>query len=172
MRNAFKFLMALLVTCLLMLVFRALAFTIYTVPDKSLEPQLLRGDRVMVNRWSYGLRTGGSSFFRYSRVMRRPVRKGDFIAFDSPDSLNSCVVLGRVCAVPGDTITAYGKAFVIPADCQLCEYAVRSHYLVHSAAGRSQLLVPERNIIGRAFVVVYNLDGYHLRRDRLLRPIP
>ena len=60
MRSTLKFLLALVVAFAAMLTFRALVFTIYTVPDASVEPTFKAGDRVMVNRWSYGLRTNGS----------------------------------------------------------------------------------------------------------------
>ena len=50
-----------------MLLFRSVAFTIYTVPQTGIKPWLVSGDRVLVNRWSYGLRTGGERFFPYSR---------------------------------------------------------------------------------------------------------
>ena len=69
MRSALKFVMALIVTILLMLAFRALVFTVYTVSGSGLEPCFVSGDRVLVNRWSYGLRTGGGPYFRYTRWM-------------------------------------------------------------------------------------------------------
>ena len=80
MRSLLKFLGALFIALLAMLAFRAIAFTIYTVPGEGLEPAFLRGDRVMVNRWSYGLRTGGEGLFAYGRILRQPVKRGDLVA--------------------------------------------------------------------------------------------
>ena len=60
MRSTLKFLIVLAVSLLVMLVFRALAFTVYAVGGKALEPDFKAGDRVLVNRWSYGLRTGAA----------------------------------------------------------------------------------------------------------------
>ena len=61
MRNLLKFLLALTVALMLMMAFRALVFTIYYVDGDGLEPEFVAGDHVMVNRWSYGLRTGSRS---------------------------------------------------------------------------------------------------------------
>ena len=66
MRNAVKFLISLGAAFFVLLLVRALALTVYIIPDRTLEPTLLQGDRVIVNRWSYGLRTGGDSLFRYA----------------------------------------------------------------------------------------------------------
>lgn len=173
MRNAVRFLWALIVAVILLCAFRALAFTIYTIPNKALEPMLLKGDRIIVNRWSYGLRAGGDSLFQYTRILKSPVKKGDLIAFNSPvDSLHRMsfreVLVGKVSALPGDTIMAYGERFVIPKDCQMCTCQRKGPYLVSSLKGGNEILVPERNIIGRVFLVVYNFDSLKFRKDRWL----
>ena len=54
MKHALRFVMALTVTILLMLAFRALVFTVYTVRGTALEPCLVDGDRVLVNRLAHG----------------------------------------------------------------------------------------------------------------------
>ena len=113
MRSALKFVMALIVTILLMLAFRALVFTVYTVSGSGLEPCFVSGDRVLVNRWSYGLRTGGGPYFRYTRWMPSPVERGDLVAFNCPaDSsvpFTSLPVSACYCTgVPGDTVMADG----------------------------------------------------------------
>ena len=81
MRNTLKFFVALFVAFIVMLTFRTLVFTIYYVDNSSLKPAFTEGDHVMVNRWSYGLRTGGNSIFSYGRICRQQPEKGDFIAF-------------------------------------------------------------------------------------------
>jgi signal peptidase I len=176
MRNAVKFLLALIVAVILLFAFRALAFTIYTIPNKALEPMLLQGDRIMVNRWSYGLRVGGDFCFPYERIFKSSVKKGDFIAFNSPlDTLHRMsfrdVFVGKVTALPGDTITAYGEKFVIPKGCQMCSCQRKGPYLISSPKGGNEILVPERNIIGRVFIIVYNLNGFKFRTDRWFQPI-
>lgn len=119
MKTALRFVMALMVTILLMLAFRALVFTVYTVRGTALEPALMDGDRVLVNRWSYGLRTGDGHLFRYARWIGRPVRRGDLVVFNSPADTMRPVhrreALAYYCTgLPGDTVTACGVSLTVP----------------------------------------------------------
>ena len=119
MKNALKFMRALIVTTLLMLAFRALTLTVYTVRGRVLEPRLADGDRVLVNRWSYGLRTGGSPTFRYARWLGAPVERGDLVVFNDPaDTLRPPArrkVMAYYCTgVPGDTVQIGGTALTVP----------------------------------------------------------
>ncbi len=119
MKSALKFVMALIVTILLMLAFRALVFTVYTVSGSGLEPCFVSGDRVLVNRWSYGLRTGDGRYFRYTRWMPSPVERGDLVAFNCPSDssvqFTSLPVSACYCTgVPGDTVKADGVRLVVP----------------------------------------------------------
>lgn len=125
MNNALKFVMALIVTILLMLAFRALVFTVYTVRGTALEPCLVDGDRVLVNRWSYGLRTGGGGMFNYARWAAAPVERGDLVVFNSPADTAEHVAVRRVQAyfctgVPGDTVRAFGVRIKVPGKHEPC----------------------------------------------------
>lgn len=119
MRSALKFILVLAAATVLMLAFRALAFTVYTVRGTALEPCLINGDRVLVNRWSYGLRAGGSKAFRYVRWMAQPVERGDLIAFncpaDSSHRISSHPTFICYCkAVPGDTVRIADTQLIVP----------------------------------------------------------
>lgn len=175
MRNTLKFLAALVVALLIMLAFRALVFTIYTVPGNQLEPVFQPGDRVMVNRWSYGLRTHGEGLFPYGRILRQPVGRGDLVAVN--DSLGQ-VVICRCTAVPGDSVATNrrrGSAapmMIVPGvvTCADQDYYWMEH-VNRKSHGWKLGLIPEECIIGRVFLIVYNHDdrqpvwrGY--RRDR------
>ena len=145
MRSTLKFLLALAIAFVVMLMFRALVFTIYTVPGSSLEPAFKAGDRVMVNRWSYGLRTGGEGLFSYGRLCSQPVVKDDWVAVD--DSAGN-VVIGLCTGLPGDTICMEGRTLIIPgkANCARHDY-----YRIEQMG-----LVREEQIIGRVSLIVYN----------------
>ena len=145
MLNTLKFLMALAVAFVVMLTFRALVFTIYTVPGTTLEPAFKAGDRVMVNRWSYGLRTGGEGLFSYGRLCRQSLSKGDWIALD--DSVGN-VLIGRCQALPGDTVRIEERTIIVPGKA-LCAH--HDYYHIDKLG-----LVPEERIIGRVMFVVYN----------------
>lgn len=119
MRSALKFLLALAVTVCLMLAFRALFFTAYTVEGAALEPDFTAGDRVLVNRWSYGLRTGGGRLFGYARWMGSQPSRGDLVAFNFPlDTINpvACrpVYLCFCEALPGDTVSVGNSRLQLP----------------------------------------------------------
>ena len=119
MKSALKFVMALTVTILLMLAFRALAFTVYTVRGTALCPAFNNGDRVLVNRWSYGLRTGGGATFGYARWAARPAGRGELVVFNSPEDTLRPVhrrkTMAYFCtAVPGDTVRAWSAALALP----------------------------------------------------------
>ena len=172
MQGTVKFIGAIVVALLVMLAFRALVMTVCTVDGKGLEPVFQAGDRVVVNRWSYGLRTGEEgSLFDYGRICRQNVEKGDFIAFE--DSLGD-VLICRCAAVPGDTIA--GK--IVPG---VVNCADQDYYWVEPV-GKNNLLssrqlgfIPEQRIIGRACLVLYSREssapfwkGY--RSERLLLP--
>lgn len=145
MRSMLKFLVALAVAFVAMMTFRALVFTIYTVPGSQLEPEFKAGDRVMVNRWSYGLRTGDDGLFSYGRLCWQSVSNGDFVAVD--DSLGN-VSIGCCTALPGDTIRWQERTIVVPGK-QNC--AKHNYYMIDRLG-----LVREEQIIGRVFLIVYN----------------
>jgi len=157
---------------LAMLAFRALVFTIYTVSEPGLEPEFAVGDHVLVNRWSYGLRTGGEgSLFSYGRLCKQCPERGDIIAFN--DNVDN-ILLGRCMALPGDSVKASDGRKVIVPGLKTCTY--NDYYYVepvNTESGQRPVFIAERNIIGRVVMVVYNRQpayrpwqGY--RRDRLL----
>jgi signal peptidase I len=161
---------------MVMLVFRAVVFTICTVEGDVLSPLLMKGDRVLVNRWSYGLRVGSDGgIIGYSRVGRRTVSRGDLVAFENPQN-TSQVLICRCVALPGDTIEHNGEQMAVPG---LVNCAGRDHYwmqaLGNDSIGDSHTLgfISEELIIGRVTTIVYSHDpaapfwrGW--RRDRTL----
>ena len=161
MRRTVRFLLALAVALVLMLCFRALAFTVCTVEGQGFAPQLHCGDRVLVNRWSYGLRVGGEGgLFSYGRIGRQALEKGDIVAFENPKNTDE-VLLCRCKGLPGDTIEHGGQLLVVPG---LKTCADADHYWME-AIGASPTLdsrnlgfISEEFIIGRATMVLYNHD--------------
>lgn len=118
MRGFVKFIAALGVTMLLMLMFRALFFAVFTVPNSSLEPQFIRGDRILVNKCSYGFRTGEDTNFGYSRWFQQDINRGDIAAFNYPiDTLRNIssnpVYVGVCSALPGDTVNVNSRFSVV-----------------------------------------------------------
>ncbi len=175
--------LALLAAGLLMLAIRAFAFTIYRVEGEGLEPEFVNGDRILVNRWSYGLRTGirtdkgghANGLFGYGRILRQPVRRGDIVAYENPsDSTRGSVFIGRVKGLPGDTID--GRRLPSVSHCDLADFYWMETLNERNALDSRQLgPVSERLIIGRVVMVVFSHDpddpfwkGYY--SDRLFLP--
>ena len=159
MRKTAKYLLSLAVALLLMFCFRALVCTVYTVDGSGLEPLLHKGDRVLVNRWSYGLRVGSNNgLFSYGRLARRAVGRGDIVAFEHPDN-DDLVLICRCKALPGDTVEHEGLTLVVPStnDC-----ADANYYWMEAVGGQntidSRLLgfISEEHLIGRVTMVLYN----------------
>ena len=162
MKASVKFILALTVAALLMLAFRALAFTLYVVNGDGLAPEPQGGDRVLVNRWSYGLRTGSrDGLFRYGRICRSDVERGDIVAFDSPVDSVGGVFVCRCGALPGGTIRVNGDLILVPG---LSTCADENYYWMESIGSGNAIdsrffgLVPESSIIGRVCMVVYGHD--------------
>ena len=61
LNSSLRWFIAFLTGALGMLLFRATVATLCVVEGDALAPLLIAGDRVVVNRWSYGLRTGGKN---------------------------------------------------------------------------------------------------------------
>ena len=114
MANWLKFVIALASAFLLMLAFRALAFTLYTVDGRALAPVFINGDRLIVSRWSYGLRIDGGRLLPYSRLLREGVRRGDIVAFDMPGDSVKGICVARCTAIPGDTIHTTNGPLIVP----------------------------------------------------------
>ena len=161
MKKTLRFLLAFLIAFVLMMVIRIAGVTIYTIDGNSLEPTFQAGDRIMVNRWSYGLRVGGKeSFFGYGRIVRHPVCKGDLVAFEHPQD-NSQILICRCAALPGDSVVHEGQKLIVPS---LSDCADGDYYWMESINPDNTIdshtlgFIAEERIIGRVFMVVYSLD--------------
>ena len=161
MANWLKFVIALASAFLLMLAFRALAFTLYTVDGRALAPVFINGDRLIVSRWSYGLRIDGGRLLPYSRLLREGVRRGDIVAFDMPGDSVKGICVARYTAIPGDTIHTTNGPLIVPGriTCSAFDYywleAIADDNPVDS---RHLGFISERNIIGRVAGILYSHD--------------
>lgn len=128
MKNALKFILALTVMLLVMLAVRAWAFTIYHVTTSDFHPEVRKGDRMIVNRL-------GCTY-----------DKGEYIVFGNEDAF-----IGKVKAVPGDTVSITGKDYLLPTRCPLCGSKEHRYYMV--SVGKLQTLIHQADIIGAAYRV-------------------
>ena len=161
-----------------MLAFRALVMTVCTIEGDGLSPQFLEGARVVINRWSYGLRTGKKGgLFDYGRICQQKMEKGDFIAFED---LYGRIYICQCAALPGDTVYLDNdKVPCVVPGVQTCDdqdyYWVKSINNDNPIDSRMLGFIPEERIIGRACLILFSHDpetsfwrGY--RSERLLLP--
>lgn len=150
----------------LMLAFRALAFSVHGVTGDGLAPLYKSGDRLLINRCSYGLRIEGNALLPYSRLMRSPVKKGDIVAFKVPSDSVTGICIARCTAVPGDTIRTTNGLMTVPGlkTCAKSDYYWLEALNKHNPADSRHLgFIPESHIIGRVVTVLYN------RKNKLLQ---
>lgn len=107
MRHIPLWIKAMLTAVVVVLLIKAFAFTSCTIPSTGMENSLYQGERVLVNKWSYGLRVPFSTW----RLLGRPVGKGDIVLFNNPNPRSPQTAVGnrelfisRCVGVPGDTL--------------------------------------------------------------------
>ena len=166
MANWLKYVIALASALALMLAFRTLALSIHGVTGNGLAPLFQDGDRLLVNRCSYGLRIAGNGLLPYSRLMRSPVRRGDIVAFTVPYDSVAGICIARCTAVPGDTIRTTDGTLTVPGviNCAKADYYwLESINPQNPADSRHLGFIPEHNIIGRVISVLYNRKNIRLQ---------
>lgn len=92
----------------LMLGFRSAWADWVTVPSGSMNPTILEGDRVLVDKHVYGLRI---PFTLVRLTAGQDPARGDIVVFDSPADGKSLVK--RVAAIPGDTLELDGETLIV-----------------------------------------------------------
>ncbi|HEY1694784.1 MAG TPA: signal peptidase I [Polyangiaceae bacterium] len=98
-RSLLRDLVSILAASVVVLVARASFADHYVVPTGSMEPTVLVGDQICVNKAAYGIRIPGSHAFVVDGT--GPAR-GDVVVLTSP--ADGEVLLKRVVATPGDVV--------------------------------------------------------------------
>lgn len=83
----------------LMLVFRSAVADWNTVPTGSMQPTIVEGDRILVNKMAYDIRL---PFTNLSLVQLSKPERGDIVVFDS--QVSDLRLVKRVVGIPGDTV--------------------------------------------------------------------
>lgn len=99
-----------IITTVLLVVWLLRLFVFSSCLVLSSSSYLYTGERIIVNKWSYGFRSPYVSLFGYHRWKEVQIERGDIIAFNNPmnwrkknfEKKGICVF--RCIAIPGDTI--------------------------------------------------------------------
>jgi len=144
LKAAAKFLLALALALLLAWGVRTFAFTVFTVPQGGLPPQLEGGNRVIVNRVDCDyFERGDIVVFADSVVIQRKNQRRKIVLEN--------YFIGRIEKMPGDTIALDTLRYVIPTVCcKRCGCKDCRFYLVRTSS-RGQQLVHKHQMIGKAY---------------------
>jgi signal peptidase I len=100
---------------LIALVLRVVLFQPYTIPSDSMEPALLKGDYIVVSKYSYGWSRYSIPFsppLFHGRVMGRTPQRGDIIVFQLPRD-DKETYIKRLIGLPGDRVQVIGGAVFV-----------------------------------------------------------
>ena len=106
----FKWIFAFAGAIAVVLLLRGFAFTSCLIPSTGMENSLFQGERILVNKWSYGLRVQLMSLFSYHRWCERSVRQQDVVVFNNPAAIGQPTIdrreiyISRCIGTPGDTL--------------------------------------------------------------------
>ena len=120
----FKWILAFAGAVVVVLLLRGFAFTSYLIPYTGMENSIFQGERILVNKWSYGLRVPFMSLFSYHRWCESPVQRQDILVFNNPAGIRQPVIdcreiyISRCLGVPGDTLLVDSLFSVISPEAQ------------------------------------------------------
>ena len=106
----YKWIRAFAGAVVVVLLLRGFAFTSCLIPSTGMENSIFQGERILVNKWSYGLRVPFMTLFSYHRWGKRPVQQQDIVVFNNPAGIRQPVIdrrevyISRCIGVPGDTL--------------------------------------------------------------------
>ena len=170
----------------LVILIKTFAFTSCTIPFSGMENSLYQGDRVIVNKWSYGLRAPFTQLLSYHRWFDKPVRDGDIVIFNNPGSRSSQtsiegreIFISRCAGTPGDTLML--DKFLNITSQEILSPDYKSLYSYPQEKEDTLLQTMKRLGIDNNELIGYNEDGFirnfshyeiYLLRQELKREVP
>jgi len=126
---------------LLMFLFRGAIADWNEVPTGSMQPTIVEGDRIWVDKLAYDLRIPLThiSLYRFSEPMR-----GDIVVFDSAASGKTMVK--RVIGIPGDRVELKNNRLYLNEEA--------ANYELKDGQGERKLLV-EQSMVGRYIIAIH-----------------
>lgn len=121
----FKWIFAFAGAIAVVLLLRGFAFTSCLIPSTGMENSLFQGERILVNKWSYGLRLPLMSLFSYHRWCEQSVRQQDVVVFNNPAAIGQPTIdrreiyISRCIGTPGDTLLVDSLFSVSSPEAQL-----------------------------------------------------
>ena len=187
-RVVWEYAEAIVTALILALLIRTYAVQAFKIPSGSMEPTLLVGDHILVNKFIYGTVLP----FSHERVLAvRSPHSGDVIVFKYPGDMSKDFIK-RVVGTPGDVVTEKNKVVYVngkrtadfftqhtdpnmkpgnmdprdnfgPVTVPPGEYFVMGDNRDESYDSRYWGFVPMKNILGEAFVIYWSWNGDAMR---------
>jgi signal peptidase I len=158
-RNIFQeYSEAFVVAVVLAIIIRALFVQAFKIPSGSMQPTLLIGDHILVNKLIYGIRIPFTDK-RWPEIVQP--RRGDVIVFVFPEDRTKDFIK-RVVAVAGDTIEIRSKQVILNGQAVTNPYAHFSSNMIYPGDinprdNMNPVKVPQ----GHLFVMGDNRDESH-----------
>ncbi|MEQ5786912.1 signal peptidase I [Erythrobacter sp. NFXS35] len=98
----------------LVLAFRTLAFSPFSIPSESMLPRLMNGDYLLAAKWPYGFSRQSLPFdlpLPDGRLFDRSPQRGDVVIFKHP--IDGRDYIKRVIGLPGDNVAVVGSQVVL-----------------------------------------------------------
>ncbi|MBA3810234.1 MAG: signal peptidase I [Caulobacteraceae bacterium] len=114
-RETIEMIKTIVYALLIALIIRTVLFQPYTIPSASEEPNLYRGDYIIVSKWSYGYSRHSILFsppLFNGRLFFRAPKRGDIIVFKLPRDGHTDYIK-RLIGLPGDRIQMRGGQLYI-----------------------------------------------------------
>ena len=139
----------------LMLVFRSAVADWNDVPTGSMQPTIVEGDRILINKMAYDLKL---PFSQYSLIKIADPLRNDIIIFESKTADKRLVK--RIIGVPGDTVSLNKNQLVINQDSANYQLiAKHSNFILSEEhiAGQSRLI---RTQVKPGYSKNYQLESF------------
>lgn len=159
MKPGIKWTLPLLGVILIVSIFRGCVMTSFLIPSTGMENSLFQGERILVNKWSYGLRLPFISLLGYQRWKDRPINKEDIFVFNNPGNFSEPTIdhrevfIGRCIGTPGETLwvdslfTVITSGTIAPDQKFLYTYPCQKEKEVEALL--SILSIPDNRLMGQ-----------------------
>ena len=121
MKKAGRIILTIAGVALIVVLLRSCVATSYLIPSAGMENSLYQGERILVNKWSYGLRLPFMNLWGYHRWGDCDVGKEDILVFNNPanrlaDISRREVFISRCIGLPGDTLLVDSFFTALPCE--------------------------------------------------------
>ncbi len=168
------------IAILLALFIRAFVVQAFKIPSGSMEPTLLVGDHILVNKFLYGVKI---PYLQSTLIPISDPKRGDIIVFIYPED-KSKDFIKRVIGIPGDKIQIQGRQIFIngqlfddqhgyydkeagnpdrsfgPVVVPKGDYFVMGDNRDHSLDSRFWGFVPSTAVKGKAFIIYWSWPNW------------